>query len=49
MIEWAIGRARENGCRIVQLTSNKARDRAIAFYEDLGFEASHAGFKMYLD
>lgn len=49
MIEWAIERAKDNGCRIVQLTSNKARHRAIAFYEGLGFEASHVGFKLYLD
>ncbi len=49
MIMWAVERARKNGCGIVQLTSNKARDRAIAFYEDLGFEASHIGFKLYLD
>jgi len=48
MIGWAISRAQEKGCGIVQLTSNKARDRAIAFYEALGFEASHIGFKMYL-
>lgn len=48
MIRWAIERAEKKGCRIVQLTSNKARDRAIAFYESLGFEASHVGFKMYL-
>lgn len=49
MIRWAVDRARDRQCRIVQLTSNKARDRAIAFYEQLGFEASHAGFKLYLD
>ena len=49
MIRWAIARAEKNGCGIVQLTSNKARDRAIAFYEALGFQASHVGFKMYLD
>lgn len=49
MIRWAVDRAQKNGCGIVQLTSNKARDRAIAFYEALGFEASHVGFKLYLD
>ena len=49
MIDWAIDRAKENGCRIVQLTSNKARDRAIAFYEGLGFENTHVGFNMYLE
>ena len=49
MFEWGIERAQEKGCKIVQLTSNKARDRALAFYEKLGFEASHVGFKLYLD
>ena len=49
MIRWAVERARENGCGIVQLPSNKARDRAIVFYEALGFQTSHVGFKMYLD
>ena len=49
MIRWAIDRARTRGCCIMQLTSNKARERAIAFYEQLGFEASHVGFKLYLD
>jgi GNAT superfamily N-acetyltransferase len=49
MFEWGIVRARENGCKIVQLTSNKARDGAIAFYDKLGFEDSHVGFKLYLD
>lgn len=49
MIRWAVAQARARRCRIVQLTSNKARERAIAFYEQLGFEASHVGFKLYLD
>lgn len=49
MILWGIGRAQDRGCRIVQLTSNKARERAIVFYEQVGFEASHIGFKLYLD
>jgi GNAT superfamily N-acetyltransferase len=49
MFLWATERARVKGCRIVQLTSNKARDGALAFYEKLGYEASHIGFKLYLD
>lgn len=49
MFEWGIDRAQEKGCKIVQLTSNKARDGAIAFYDKLGFEDSHVGFKLYLD
>lgn len=45
MIEWAIERAAERGCKLVQLTSDKARPDAIRFYEKLGFTASHEGLK----
>lgn len=46
--EWAIKRAKDKGCNIVQLTSNKQRSGAIRFYESLGFKASHEGFKLML-
>jgi ribosomal protein S18 acetylase RimI-like enzyme len=46
MIEWAIERARERGCGLVQLSSNQQRERAHAFYRRLGFAQSHAGFKL---
>ena len=36
LFEWAIERARERGCRLVQLTSDKARPDAIRFYERIG-------------
>ena len=48
MIEWAIGQAREHGCGLVQLTSDKRRRGAIRFYESLGFTASHEGLKLSL-
>jgi len=48
LMEHAIDLARERGCRIVQLTSNKERADAIRFYEQLGFQSSHVGFKLYL-
>ncbi len=48
LMEHVIDLARERGCRIVQLTSNKERDDAIRFYEQLGFQSSHVGFKLYL-
>jgi GNAT superfamily N-acetyltransferase len=48
LMEWAIRRARERGCRIVQLTSNNGRVEARRFYERLGFTASHIGMKLYL-
>ena len=46
--EWAIARAGERGCAIVQLTSDKQRHDALRFYQSLGFEASHEGFKLRL-
>jgi GNAT superfamily N-acetyltransferase len=48
MIEWAIAQAREAGCGMVQLTSDKQRPGAIRFYESLGFTATHEGLKLPL-
>lgn len=45
---WAIQRAREKGCHLVQLTTDKARPEALKFYESLGFRASHEGLKLSL-
>lgn len=47
-INWAIKRAKERRCSIVQLTSDKQRPVAIRFYESLGFKATHEGFKLKL-
>jgi GNAT superfamily N-acetyltransferase len=44
----AVQQARELGCYRVQLTSNNARPEAHRFYERLGFEPSHRGFKLKL-
>ena len=44
----AAQRARELGCYRIQLTSNNARPEAHRFYERLGFEPSHRGFKLKL-
>lgn len=48
MLEWAIAKAREHGCHMIQLTSNKKRNDAIEFYKKLGFVASHEGLKLDL-
>ena len=48
MFEYAISRAKQKHCRLVQLTSDKRRPDAIRFYEKLGFKASHEGFKLAL-
>ena len=48
LVTHAVERAREKGCRMVQLTSDKRRVHAIRFYESLGFVASHEGMKLRL-
>ncbi|MCX4584170.1 GNAT family N-acetyltransferase [Streptomyces sp. NBC_01481] len=48
LIEWAIDESRRQNCQLVQLTSDTSRTEAHRFYERLGFEASHAGFKLLL-
>jgi len=45
---WAINRARQRGCHLVQLTSDKVRLDAIHSYESLGFIASREGMKLHL-
>jgi GNAT superfamily N-acetyltransferase len=49
MLTWAIGEARQRGCALVQLTTDKSRTGAHRFYERLGFVASHEGMKLTLD
>lgn len=48
MLQWAIEQAKEKHCKIIQLTSDKSRPDAIRFYQSLGFEATHEGFKLSL-
>ena len=38
-------RARQTGCRLLQFTTNRARDDAHRFYANAGYIASHIGFK----
>lgn len=44
----AFDEARKKGCGLVQLTTNRSREDAARFYERLGFEATHIGFKRRL-
>ncbi|MFD5058667.1 MULTISPECIES: GNAT family N-acetyltransferase [unclassified Streptomyces] len=48
LMKQAVDRARLRGCALVQLTSNKRRADAHRFYESLGFDRSHEGFKLAL-
>ena len=48
MITWAISDGRRRGAKLIQLTSDESRVAAHRFYQRLGFEASHVGFKLPL-
>ena len=48
MIRWAIERAKQRDCAMVQLTTDRSRADALRFYERLGFVASHHGMKLRL-
>ncbi|MDH3671753.1 MAG: GNAT family N-acetyltransferase [Gammaproteobacteria bacterium] len=48
MFEWAIARAKQRGCHLVQLTTDKSRSDARRFYESLGFQTTHDGMKLHL-
>ena len=48
LFQWAIERAREARCHVVQLTTNNVRTDAQRFYERMGFKASHVGMKLDL-
>jgi GNAT superfamily N-acetyltransferase len=49
MFEWAINRAKERNAHLLQLTTDKKRPKAIKFYEDLGFKATHEGMKIHFE
>ncbi|MFF3573869.1 GNAT family N-acetyltransferase [Nocardia jiangxiensis] len=48
MMRWAISESAKHRCTLVQLTSDKTRTDAHRFYERLGFQATHEGYKMKL-
>jgi len=48
MMAFAEEVARSRGARLLELTSNQAREDAHRFYERLGFSRSHVGFKKAL-
>lgn len=48
MLEWAHAHGRVRGATLAQVSTDKARERAHAFYERAGYESSHLGLKRYL-
>jgi len=48
MFAWVLEKCRRERCGIVQLTTDKSRTDAHRFYDRLGFEPSHIGYKMML-
>lgn len=49
MFEDVEARARAAGCRLIQLTMNASRTESNKFYQKIGFEPTHTGFKRALD
>ena len=49
MFLWAIERAKERKAHLLQLTTDKKRPEALAFYKGLGFAASHEGMKLHFE
>jgi mycolipenoyl-CoA---2-(long-chain-fatty acyl)-trehalose mycolipenoyltransferase / long-chain-acyl-CoA---trehalose acyltransferase len=48
MLEWAHEHGRHRGATLAQVTTDRDRARAHAFYERLGYENNHVGFKRAL-
>lgn len=49
LIGWAVDWCRAAGCGMVQLTTQRDRVDAHRFYDRLGWERSHLGYKLTLD
>jgi ribosomal protein S18 acetylase RimI-like enzyme len=43
LVQWALGEARDRGCKLVELLTHHTRLDAQRFYERLGFARSHVG------
>ncbi len=48
VFQYIINRAKEKGCNLLQLTTDKKRTEAIKFYKAIGFTSSHEGMKLSL-
>jgi GNAT superfamily N-acetyltransferase len=49
VFEYIIERAKERGCILLQLTTDKKRPEALRFYESIGFFATHEGMKLKIN
>ena len=49
LLDWSVVEARNHGCSLIQLTSDRSRTEAPRFYERAGFEPSHFGYKFSLE
>ena len=47
LFTWAIDRAKQRHAHVLQLTTDKKRPEALAFYKGLGFIDSHEGMKLH--
>jgi GNAT superfamily N-acetyltransferase len=43
LVQWAVGQARDKGCKLVELLTHNSRVDAQRFYERLDFQRSHVG------
>ncbi len=48
LFAWAIEECTKRNCSLVQLTTGRLRTDAHRFYERLGFEPTHVGYKLAL-
>ncbi|HEY0331182.1 MAG TPA: GNAT family N-acetyltransferase [Rhodopseudomonas sp.] len=48
LLHWAIGQARDSGCKLVELFTHHSRVDAQRFYARLGFQPSHVGMTLKL-
>ncbi len=48
LFSYLINFAKEKGCHMVQLTTDKRRPQAANFYESLGFNKTHHGYKLFI-
>jgi ribosomal protein S18 acetylase RimI-like enzyme len=46
LVQWAVGQARAEGCKLVELLTHRTRVDAQRFYKRLGFEPSHVGMTL---